>query len=305
MAVHIWRYLLIDRIGIIVVIGADDLHKYAYSQMYSMQAQQSALLPGGRIKVKKDKYWTRWDYYPTYKKTPKRRIAEITVGKTKLFGNETPYRYFVLDLYPSKFYVGEFEHFKQVLCQILPKFAYEKLYQNGHVNYLELASDSLSHQHHSFIPIRKYCTDSMIFKEENGHLGTTYLGSIYSDLRFRIYDKRKQLLDTGQESKYQTHTRIEAALRRVGLEPVNLIHMANPFEKIEIAELQIARQLSKETVWQGLLDQCLKDGSPSALALYPKQRKQFMKMLRTAAASWWNPHDLWLGLPNALKAIAP
>ena len=297
MAVHIWKYLLIDRINISISIGSKELYSFALEQLYGIKELQTNLVPHGKFKIAKYKYLTRLDYYPT----EKNKIADIEVGTTK-----SKHRYFRLGLYPSKFGAGEFEHFKEVLALLLPEFDYQKLYKTGRVSYIELAADSLSHIIHSFIPFRSRCSCSFIFVDKNGKAGTTYIGSKTSNLRFCIYDKHKQLTESNAPATYDKHTRIEARSRHIGLMPCELLEkMSNPFEKLEIADLQKARDASKDKIWQAFLDQCLKVGSAQALSQNPKKRKQFMKMLRASAAPWWNPQHIWEGLPKALKAIKP
>jgi hypothetical protein len=311
MAVSIWRYLLVDRIGITGVIPSVELSKHVYGQFFTMKDEQKLLLPGWKIMVRKNKYSTRLDCYAAYtwKKAGRRKIADITVGANKLPGKKTLHRYMTLMLYPSQFRAHEFEHFKSVFDMLFDPITYSLLYQTGKVNYLELAADSLSRKHHSFLPYRKYCTKSDIYKEDDGCLGTTYLGSKSSGLRFRIYDKQKQLNDTGKPTftKILLHTRIEAAMRRMGVAPTNLIQMENPFKKLLIADLAGARSASDDEDWQSFITECLTEaGVPNALSKRPtNQRKKYLKMLDDRHVSWWHPDDLWKELPVALSRIAP
>jgi hypothetical protein len=296
MAVNIWIYLVVDRIHISVNVSSYQ-HGIVVTQLKGMKDIQADLVPDGKITMTPKKYCTRLDYYPT----KKGKIAEIEIG-----ANKSGHGYFKLVLYPSKFGPGEFEHFREVLDLLLPAFSYEKLYQTGRVSYIELAADSLTHTTHSFIPFRSRCNHSLIFTESDEAKGSTYVGSKLSPLRHCIYDKRKQQLKKNLPALYKTHTRIESRSRHIGLSPCDLqAKMNNPFQRLEIADLQAARDTSKDQTWHEFLDQCLEVGSAQALVQHPKRRTQFMKMFRTAIASWWKPHDVWLGLPRALKVIAP
>ena len=313
MAVHIWRRLLVDRIGITVVIPSGELYNHVFGQLYTMEEEQKQFLPGGIIKIPPNKnkmYPVRLDYYAayTYKKAGRRKILDITVGAPKLFGKTTPHRHMTLTLYPSQFQAGEFENFKSVFDTLFDPIAYSMLYHTGKVNYLELAADSLSHMHHGFLPYRKYCTKSHIHKEDDGYLGTTYLGSETSDLRFRLYDKYKQLGDTGKVTftKLLPHTRMESVVRRLGVAPADLIQMENPFKKLLIADLAKAQSASDNEDWQNFITESLQDGVPDALSKRPQNiRKKYLKMLDDRQVSWWNPDDIWKELPVALDRIAP
>lgn len=297
MSLNIWVYLLVDRIHINVGIGSKDLHGLVVTQLKGMKDIQADLVPNGKITIADGKYRTRLDYYPTKKK---KKTADIEVGTTK-----SAHKYFRLGLYPSRFEPGEFEHFKLVLSVLLPDFDYEKLFETGRVSYIELAKDSLTHPAHSFIPFRARSTKSWIH-DSNGIKGTTYLGSQLSTLRFRIYDKHKQQVEQHLLVTDALRTRIESRSRHIKLSPCELQKMVNPFLKLEIADLQKARDASKDQTWQGFLDLCFVNGSARALAQQTKyKRTQFMKMLRAAAASWWNPQYVWTGLSRALTVIAP
>jgi hypothetical protein len=309
MPISYWRKLLVDRIAITVVIGGVDLYGFVYGQLFAMQDEQEQLFPCGRIRLVKKKYVTRLDFYPVYKKSDRRRIADITIGANKTFDGKSLHRHFTLTLYPSKFKVDEFDQFKEVLETLLPDFKYSKLFETGKVNYLELAADSFSHVNHSFIAYRKYCKDSSIYKREDGTLGTLYLGSRNSDMRFRIYDKRHQLKDTGQLvdlHKYSVHTRFEAVLRRLGCTPAMLDQIENPFTKLHIADPGSAVSASIDPLWQECLAKAKIDGMPKALCEYTQpQRKKYRAILMDSQVYWWKPESVWKGLPEALAVLDP
>jgi hypothetical protein len=93
--------MVIDRIGITIVIGSEDLYKMAYSQLYSMQDEQKHFVPNGRVIVRHEKYKTRLDYYPAYgkKKGERRKCAEITIGANKIKGKSGLNRHLTMTLY--------------------------------------------------------------------------------------------------------------------------------------------------------------------------------------------------------------
>ncbi|HQR02851.1 MAG TPA: hypothetical protein PK974_01940 [Rhodocyclaceae bacterium] len=291
---------------------SQDLYKHVYSVLHWMtEKEQQHLLPGGRMMLSPEEYTTRLDYYPVYshKKADRRKIADITIGAHGIPGLKTVHRYLTLGLYPSQFKAGEFEHLQALLDLYLDDINYAKLYAYGKVNHLELASDTLTQKHHSFIAYRKYCSKSHIYKDDDGYLGTTYIGSLESDLFFRVYDKRKQLLDKQKPliTDSPVHTRIEVAMGRLKRSPASLIHMSNPFSKLQVTELEQAKALSDDQNWQNFLTACLTaDGAPDALAALPAYtRTKYLGMLDDVPAWWWKPDLIWERLPEALARIAP
>lgn len=300
MGLYIYRCLLVDRIHITIKIIGDEIYSAILEILQEGGIEDIAadLVPNGKIKIKSypGKGFTKLDYYPA-----KDKIAEIHVGTTK-----TKSRYFKLVLYPSKFKLGEFDGLKYMLASVFPGFEYETLFKAGRVTYLELSADNYSKKAHSFIPFCKRCTASLIWNDK-GEKGTTYTGSPTGSSYFRTYDKHRQLLKKKKTPAHQMHTRIESVSRHLGISPASLLSdMSNPFLKLEIADLQAARNLTNDEVWQKFLDDCLERGSPKALSsLSKKQRKLYMEMLRKTKAGWWSPTNVWADFPKALEKIHP
>lgn len=312
MGIH--RHLLVDRIGILIVIGDKDLYSFALGQLYGMAKLHAEIVPGGKIVVIKEKYARRLEYYPEYhSKAKNRKAAEITVGANIPFGgkgsagSKALYRWFKLTLAPDEFEPGEFKHFQSMLELFLPDFNYPKLFETGKVNYLELAADTFWHPIEGLLPYRKYVKKSDIFHDSDGEPGTIYLGSPRSRQYCRVYDKKKQLLDKGKEPYHDKwhHTRIEVATRRLALSPKNLIQMKNPFPKLRVADLLKALAASTDSDWQKFIAESLIVGVPMALASRPEKREKYLAMLDQNQVDWWKPADMWTQLPGALARIAP
>ena len=297
MSLELWRPLLIDRISMNLEIDKNDLYSFAWEQLRGIHDLQKQLLPEGKITLKKEQYATRIGYYPN----KKRKIADIELGQAY------QHRYLKLTLYPPKFAGNEFAELKELLGILLPEFRYENFFLHSRVAYIELACDSLTHPAHSFIPFRAKSNNSLIFVDGLGGKGSTYLGSTTSYLPFCIYDKAKQLKESKQTVPYKVHTRLESRVRKLNLPPVELsLKMLNPFEKLWIADVSLARSLWTDTHWLSFLDSCENIGSAASLAKMPKaSRKVFMSRLFMARAKWWRPHDHWKGIESALTKIAP
>ncbi len=310
MSVEVRRRLLIDRISMLVELGSEELYKFVYAQLHGMQDEQASLLPTGKILVRYQKYKTRLDWYPqyTHSRSGRRKIADIEIGATKIKGQVALYRFLKVTLYPSQFRSDELAHFRFVFDTLLQEFTYAGLFAHGKVTSLELAADTLSHQQHSFLPYRTHSRASSIFIQDDGHHGTTYIGSNISALRFRIYDKRKQLHDTGKATftKLMPHTRIEAAMRRLGVSPANLLVLENPFAKLRIADLAKANALFSNGDQIAFLSECMTYGVQSALAKRSKHhRAKYRGMLDSIPVTWWHPDEIWKDLSQALAVIAP
>lgn len=298
MTISIWYPQIVDRIHMTITITkSSKLYGVLLGQLTGMNDMQSDLVPKGKITVFKQQYVTRLGYYPADKK---RKIAELEMGSTK-----SGHMYFKLGLYPSKFRPGEFAKFKEHLEQLF-QISYKVMFHKARVSYIELAADSMTYESCTFIPFRQRINHSEVWLD-NGKQGSLYLGSKLSKKRFCIYNKAKQLTDSKCAGKHKIRTRFEARLRHIGMSASEITeHLPNPFSCLEIADLPKARALSADLQWQSFLDQCLEEGSAYALSQCQKPiRKKYMAMLRTAAATWWNPDYLWQVLPKALEVIAP
>jgi len=303
---------MIDRISMLVVIGSDDLYKVLYGQLLSMREERKVLVPNGSIQVQfnKVKYTTRLDYYPEYAKSKggKRKIADITIGKNKIQGQEKLYRHLTLTLYPSRFEVDDFERFKDTIDSFFQEYGYSAFYNFSKVNYLELARDTKSHLNHTFLPYQSYISRSGVYKGKDGSCGTIYIGSSKSNAQFRIYDKQKKNIADGLTTNGEDPlTRFESVQKRLGLSPCELVKMCNPFPKLKIADLGKAKAMYVDSEWPGFLVTCQFEGVPRALHMIKEQarRKKYKAALNSIPVPWWNPHAAWKHFPDALLKIAP
>jgi hypothetical protein len=263
-----------------------------------MKAMRKEILPKGRITVKKKKHGkTLLKYYPV----PGRGIADIEIGTA---ANKK--RYFSLGLYPSRFRPGEFERFKELLNIFLEPFNYTKLYKTANVSYLELAADSISIPMFSFMPFRAKTNESYVYQLPEGD-GGIYLGAGTGRLRFCVYNKARQIVQKLKEkSEYPVRTRIEARMHSLGVPAEKLCELANPFPKLEIADMEVLEALCDQPESEAFLKQCSAVGACKALSGYgAKERRQFLALLRKARASWWNPESRWNHFGGSLAVITP
>ena len=311
MTVNIARKLVVDRIAIKLVLGAPEYVQFIREAMESMEEMESTLLPSGRIILRKNQYQWRLDYYPQYiwKKAGRRKIVDLILGAYKAPGKKAIDHYLRLTLYPSQFRGEEFQHFKHTLDLLFDMFTYDMFYMVGMVTYLELAWDTLSHKNHEFLPYRKWCTKSEIQVEDTGFHGTLYVGSKSSSLWFRVYDKVKQLKDTGKSTKVEILpcTRIEAVLQSLGRTPAKLLEIdENPFKRLQIADLQQVKAIELGDDWKAFIAESLHVGVPRALKERPdKVRSKYLSMLDDCQVKWWKPDWVWKQLPGAVAILMP
>jgi hypothetical protein len=83
-----------------------------------------------------------------------------------------------------------------------------------------------------------------------------------------------------------------------------LATMKNPFEKLLIADLAKAKEITGGC-WQEFLVESLSMGVPKALQNFPEQRKKFLSMLDSIPVQWWMPENFWSEMPAAINRIAP
>jgi hypothetical protein len=297
MSLDIWRRILIDRISMNISIDNNDLYGFAWGQTIEVHYLRKELFPSWQIVLKKDSKMVRISFYPE----ENRKIADIEVGR------QYNHRYIKLGLYPSIFRGMEFSRVKELLKLLFDPLDYERFFLGSHISYIELAIDSLTRPAHSFIPFRAKTNHSSIFIDKLGAKGTTYLGSMRSGVRFAIYDKAKQLKETGKFVQQKLHTRFEYRGTNIKAAPIELsTKLLNPFEKLMIADLSLAETAWNDKSWLAFLDHCLNDGSASALASLTKsERKVYMHRLRDSRAAWWAPQAHWKWLNEALTRIAP
>lgn len=298
MPVSISMQMVVDRIRFHVLVEKT-LCSHIWSQFKEMVILSKDIVPQGRIRMWTGKHGqTRLIYQPVKRRT----IAVMGVGTTA-----SKHYYFGLDLFPTRFQVGEFDHFKSVLTAILDIVAYEKLYVDANVSYLELAVDSLSFQMGSFLPYFAKSSKSHVHQLSDG-TGGIYLGAEAAKLRFCVYDKARQMWEVQKKvSDHKIRTRIEARIHTTGLHAADLeVALPNPFPKLEIADRSALLNNSHHPKLSEFLKGCQSSGPSTALnQLGPKDRRQVLQDLRKARAWWWNPTSCWDSLPKALAVLKP
>lgn len=290
--------LAIDRIHMTIGVTGGDAYSFLIAQLYGLLDSSLNLLPNGTFKLSKEKYRKRLSFCPE-----KNRVtADLIVGVTK-----SKHQYLTLVLYPSKFSSGDFERIRFVLDTLFPDWSYEMLFAEAKISYIEIARDILNKHAASFLPYHPAARTSMFYKNKDGSNGAAYLGSVKSNKRYCVYDKAKQLIETQGKSKFTKRMRVEARLRKTGLTASQLADgLKNPFQGLELIEIQKLLSISSETDWVSFVEECCSSGTAHALKLCDKKlRKLYKFRLVSAKVGWWNPKQWWAQLPSALAVIQP
>lgn len=227
----------------------------------------------------------------------------------------------IYEIWPHRATGTRFQEFHGAITSLLKgdAFNYNEVFNQGHVQSIEYASDYTTRPMHSFIPWTARAKKSGIFKKEvmNDYKGTIYIGTKKSPIRFSIYDKALKMEKDGMPNPLPTRTRIEAIVFEPylpgslvqRLRPCELDKQLNPFRFLEIADLDKARKLSSDPDWHQFLDIATAEGgAPEAFKeLTKEERLQTRERLRDpeCQALWWNPDHAWAGHFQANAAIHP
>lgn len=299
MAVISLRPPIVDGLVITASIGSSVLLKYVQGKLFAMLKTQKDIFPNGKITLTPKSAGVHIHLYPD----GVRKIAGIQAAMT-----EGGYKYLRVALLPSQLKGAELKYLEDLIAHWLSPFSYKSLYSNGNVSRLDIAIDDVLHPAHSFLPFRPISNVSGIYTDWLGQKGATYLGSKTSDLQYCIYDKTRQLIETGGFPQFNIHTRFEARLRHLGFPPSQILQNVEiPFTSLEIMNLQEVHGASSNQDWKDFLAVCASVGSCKALSfLHSKHvRKQYIKRLREAPVSWWQPKKVWEKFPESLQKLQP
>jgi hypothetical protein len=284
----------IDTIELLFTIPDKDYYSFLWAQGSGIKDIAQSIVPQGKVTLKKLPYLLRTKFFHG----PKRNTADVEV-----FTNRNKIQFFKLRLFPTRWNTGEFADF-QLWMQTLYEMSYSDLHQYGKVTRLDIARDLYSMARERVIPYRSHSTISRVF-QDGCTLGTVYIGSVHSLLRFRVYDKAAQ--QKGAPMPWPVWTRIEAVQRHVPYSCAGLGKLENPFSRFGLADKQLAETISESSEWKDFVSSCLTLGSPAAIAALPtkSKKKAFRNLLAECRFDWWKPEAFWKQWPQALASIAP
>lgn len=291
---------LIDRMRIAGLIISSTHKELFISKLHEIKNELKNVLSIGYVRVHFINSVAVLSYY--LKK--RQAVARIMISK----GKDEKHR-LMWDLWPHRFKNSEFEIFHNFVFNKLnnePAFHYATAYNKGHVSYIEIACDLVDSKIYDYIYWKDKTQKSFIYITNQGEKGAIYLGSKNSDIYFCIYNKAKQLRETGQDTPFKNLLRIEARLRRTNLKPCQLGNLANPFEKLKIASAIDCKKLSVDSLWQHFIHIAKEQGSAQAFSfLNKKERKKYKKLLHLALAKFWKPQIIMNSFDKAIEPIKP
>jgi len=178
---------------------------------------------------------------------------------------------------------------------ILGDRLFYKLFSEGNVSQLDIAFDikNITFDDLVFNRNRQRSGGGHFSHDKDGRIGTYYIGSESSDLRYRIYNKTKQLFDKkGIDAPYPI-TRIEAEIKIN--QPLRMIaNIKNPFERFDVFKLS-------DMIADKRLPICVADsihfrGLPAVLQLLGDNERKAMEQLLTDYKVEIPPADEVFGL---------
>lgn len=281
MTVVIEQRRKIDRMKITVPLNPDQ-----YSVALSILHGIADAAASKNIKHRRMQYGSR-----LMLKSGLQSIAQITTGISK-----TQYRYWQWELWPDHITRNEYspgwEDFQSLFHTLAadhdPVYGFIHAMDAGKISYLEIARDFVGVDKQDLLPWTTHTKKGDIW-QKGTEKGAIYVGSKDSPRQFCIYDKRLQLIATGQHCPNPSLVRVEARLRSPGILARDIDQLQDPFKSLHIASLSKARALSKEKQWQSFIQNASNNGVSMAFTKLSKHyRKVYREQLSECAVKWWN-----------------
>ena len=201
---------------------------------------------------------------------------------------------------------------KARLDDILPG-GYDHLMKSGTVTCIDLTFD-VSYPDDTDV-IAMY--PKMKVEKHVGKGGVTeakYLGAIGSNKLIALYDKTAQItyknkkIPVGLKKPLPTDKllRVELRLLETGYTLKEMEAFSNPFKGLTLVAFPGSKSKAYyDPTWTLFLSVCQDKGIPGALAHFDAgDMKEYKKRIDAEGRTdWWNPEDVWSGLPAAMKAI--
>lgn len=297
MTVYIDKKIKIDRIKFGHLGILFETFKYfKYCVVLDYQSINPKIFGHKFIKTRITKYTASI----TYKLNKHKPVLRIEAGSSK-----NKLCYVTWEIWPkniNKSNIYEFIETIEVLMDYEPCFTYKIASSIGKITYLELACDLKTPNIYDLIFWKaKTRIGNTYVKSDDKSKGAIYLGAKTSTIQFRIYDKAKQLQESGQKTSWKNYTRIEAILRKTQLTLNELVNLKSPFTDLHIACAINCKEKWQDSSWINFIKQATDMGYPSAISSLNKQtRKIFQTRLKKCSVKFWKPESL---LSNISKEI--
>ena len=247
----------------------------------------------------------------TYQTANKQVVLRIEAGSSK-----NKRCYVTWEFWPKNIkHSGVHQFIEAIECLMgnEPCFTYKIAYQVGKITYIELACDLKTPNIHNDLIFWKMKTQKggIYMKQDalnDGSItkGSIYLGAKDSALQFCIYDKAKQLRETGQDTPWLNYTRIEARLQKTKLKLNELVNIKSPFPNLHIANAIDCKEKWQEPEWIQFIECALEHTYPVAIAPLDKvTRKKFHDRLKQCSVKFWKPEGLLINLYKEVRKLHP
>ncbi len=183
-------------------------------------------------------------------------------------------------------------------CAAFLDYDYTTLVKAGRVTRMDVAMDLMGIRLDDLAARSVKLKKSTVHSAVDGGTETVYLGATKGNRRIRIYDKGKQLGETGQKLPSFPVTRVEAELRNVCMLR-NIPALGNPFTDVGIWYLPEANFAGEDHIWRMFLDSVSRRGLRSALKQIPDSYRQpFNDALHACPLGMWDPGKHWAYWPK-------
>jgi hypothetical protein len=223
-------------------------------------------------------------------------------------GKKLPY--LRLDFNPAKLGESGMLAFKAELDVLLVGVGgHSTLFKAGKVTRLDIACDLLNVGLDELVLQSLKTGKTVAYYGTNGRVETIYKevppAKGYDFWRFKAYDKKQELLDTGASSNVNSAplTRVEfVAAPKCAISKLKL--MESPFAGRKVFWASGAQPpKGGDLLWSFFVDSCQLRGIKAAYARIPlKMRPAYRKAMASAEDAIWDEKTLWKAWPQVLKA---
>lgn len=251
-------------------------------------------------------------YTASYKHTLKLNMYDSEEGKVMIQcspSNDPSYRFFRIEFNPAH---TDLANLAKNMNAILPG-GYDQMINTGIVTRLDLTCD-VSNLNINEILVKYPKMSTRMHYAKNGLIESIYLGANTSSKQFVLYDKTAEIIKTNKK-KYQwfkkavpQHDLLRVECRQMKLNRTlkNVMSLKNPFYHLSLpAYFKPKVTPGYDPLWDFFLASCRHESLDIALSRLNEQDKErCLKLLQTQKLTfWWEPKELWKGLPNAIKKI--
>jgi len=221
---------------------------------------------------------------------------------------KTGYNFFRLAMNPARV---DLNYIKTEIDKILPG-GYAGLMEKGRITRTDLTVDI-----HDIRIVEIIAAYSKMRVESHYGMGSSKQSKVIGkcDKIITLYDKKKQLTEIMKSKSPASYlvpipvehlTRVEIQLKRTNKNLKGILTLPNPFKPLSlVAYPGCMSPKNYDPLWTLFLAACQDHGRKAALTHFETaDAKKFKARLENEGKSdWWNPVDVWKGLPEVIDSI--